>query len=86
MFNPAVAISGAGIGLFAWPTLWAYLLAQIVASAAAGLTFLALNPDDKYTRGRPDGPASSGFGGPPDVNANPYRCSTRTSTRAASHL
>jgi aquaporin Z len=47
VFNPAVAISGAAIGLFAWPTLWAYLVAQIVAGIAAGLVFLALNPDDK---------------------------------------
>ena len=47
VFNPAVAISGAAIGLFAWPTLWIYLVAQIVAGIAAGLAFLALNPDDK---------------------------------------
>ena len=47
VFNPVVAISGAAIGLFAWPTLWAYLLAQLVAGAAAGLAFLTLNPDDK---------------------------------------
>jgi aquaporin Z len=47
VFNPAVAISGAAIGLFAWTTLWTYLLAQIIAGAAAGLAFLALNPDDK---------------------------------------
>ena len=46
-FNPAVAISGAAIGLFAWPTLWAYLVAQVIAGIAAGLVFLALNPDDK---------------------------------------
>jgi aquaporin Z len=42
-----VAISGAAIGLFAWPTLWAYLVAQIIAGIAAGLVFLALNPNDK---------------------------------------
>ncbi len=46
-FNRAVAIAGAATGLFAWPTLWAYLVAQVVAGAAAGLTFLTLNPDDK---------------------------------------
>jgi aquaporin Z len=46
-FNPAVALGGASIGLFAWPTLWAYLVAQVVAGAAAGLAFLVLNPDDK---------------------------------------
>lgn len=47
VFNPAVAISGAVIGLFAWPTLWAYLVAQVIAGIAAGLVFVALNPDDK---------------------------------------
>jgi aquaporin Z len=47
VFNPAVAISGATIGLFAWSTLWAYLVAQIIGGTAAGLTFLALNPNDK---------------------------------------
>ena len=46
-FNPAVTFAGAVMGIFAWPTLWVYLLAQIIAGAAAGLTFLALNPDDK---------------------------------------
>ncbi|HEV7452770.1 MAG TPA: aquaporin [Pseudonocardiaceae bacterium] len=47
VFNPAVAIGGAAIGLFAWATLWAYLVAQVVGGAAAGLAFLALNPHDK---------------------------------------
>jgi aquaporin Z len=46
-FNPAVALGAAAGGLFAWSTLWVYLVAQLVAGAAAGLTFLALNPDDK---------------------------------------
>jgi aquaporin Z len=47
VFNPAVAISGAAIGLFAWTTLWIYLIAQVIGGIAAGLVFLALNPDDK---------------------------------------
>jgi aquaporin Z len=46
-FNPAVAFGGAVMGVFAWPTLWVYLLAELVAGAAAGLAFRALNPDDK---------------------------------------
>src|SRR3954471_1802846 len=46
-FNPAVAVGGAAIGLFAWSALLAYLVAQIVAGIAAGVTFLALNPNDK---------------------------------------
>jgi aquaporin Z len=47
VFNPAVAISGAAIGLFALSTLWIYIVAQLVAGIAAGLAFRALNPDDK---------------------------------------
>jgi aquaporin Z len=47
MFNPAVALGAAAAGLFAWSTLWVYLVAQLIAGAAAGLTFRALNPDDK---------------------------------------
>jgi aquaporin Z len=46
-FNPAVSFGAAVMGLSAWQTLWVYLLAQTVAGIAAGLSFLALNPDDK---------------------------------------
>ncbi|MDX6330198.1 MAG: aquaporin [Streptomycetaceae bacterium] len=46
-FNPAVAFGGAVMRVFAWQTLWVYLLAELVAGAVAGLTFRALNPDDK---------------------------------------
>jgi aquaporin Z len=46
-FNPAVSLGAATGGLFAWSTLWVYLVVQAVAGAAAGLTFLALNPDDR---------------------------------------
>jgi aquaporin Z len=35
------------MGMFAWPTLWVYLAAQLIAGAAAGAVFLVLNPDDK---------------------------------------
>jgi aquaporin Z len=45
-FNPAVALGAAVGGLFPWSTLWIYLVAEVVAGAAAGLAFLALNPDD----------------------------------------
>jgi aquaporin Z len=47
VFNPAVALGGATAGLFAWPTIWVYLLVQLAAGIAAGLAFLALNPGDK---------------------------------------
>jgi aquaporin Z len=46
-FNPSVTVSAAVMGAFAWPTLWVYLVAQVIAGAAAGVTFRALNPDDK---------------------------------------
>ena len=46
-FNPAVSLGAAVMGLFAWPTLWVYVLAQVVAGIAAAVSFLALNPDDK---------------------------------------
>jgi aquaporin Z len=46
-FNPAVSLGAATGGLFAWSTLWVYLVVQAVAGAAAGFAFLALNPDDK---------------------------------------
>jgi aquaporin Z len=46
-FNPAVALGAATGGLFAWSTLWIYIVVQAVAGVAAGFTFLALNPDDK---------------------------------------
>ena len=47
VFNPAVALGGASAGLFAWSTIWVYLLVQLGAGIAAGLAFLALNPGDK---------------------------------------
>jgi aquaporin Z len=47
VFNPAVALGGSVMGLFAWSQLWMYLVAQLIAGAAAGLVFRALNPSDK---------------------------------------
>jgi glycerol uptake facilitator-like aquaporin len=41
------ALGAATAGMFAWQTLWVYLVVQVLAGVAAGLTFLALNPDDK---------------------------------------
>lgn len=46
-FNPAVTLGAAVMGMFAWPTLWVYLVAQVIAGAAAGAAFLALNPNDR---------------------------------------
>jgi aquaporin Z len=47
VFNPAVALGGATVGLFAWPTIWVYILVELAAGIGAGLAFLALNPGDK---------------------------------------
>ncbi|HEY3712437.1 MAG TPA: aquaporin [Amycolatopsis sp.] len=47
VFNPAVALGGATAGLFAWSTIWVYIVAQLAAGIAAGLAFRALNPADK---------------------------------------
>jgi aquaporin Z len=44
-FNPAVVIGGALIGLLPWTTL-IYLVVELLAGVAAGLSFRALNPDD----------------------------------------
>ncbi|MCI2421557.1 aquaporin [Saccharopolyspora sp. K220] len=46
VFNPAVALGGAVMGLFSWSTLWVYIVAELVGGAAAGFAFRALNPDD----------------------------------------
>jgi aquaporin Z len=46
-FNPAVSLGAATGGLFAWSTLWVYIVVQAIGGTAAGLAFLALNPDDK---------------------------------------
>jgi aquaporin Z len=47
VFNPAVALGGIVMGLFAGSTLWVFWLAQVVAGVVAGLVFRILNPDDK---------------------------------------
>jgi aquaporin Z len=46
-FNPAVTLGAAVMGMFAWSTLWVYLLAQLIGGAAAGVAFVALNRNDK---------------------------------------
>jgi aquaporin Z len=35
------------MGILAWPTIWIYLVIELIAGAAAGLVFRALNPNDK---------------------------------------
>ena len=46
-FNPAVTLGAATGGLFAWSTIWVYIVVELAAGVAAGLAFLALNPGDK---------------------------------------
>ena len=46
-FNPAVTLGAATAGVFAWSTIWVYLLVQLGAGVAAALAFRALNPGDK---------------------------------------
>ena len=46
-FNPAVALGVTFAKLSAWGNLWAYVVAQVVGGALAGLAFKALNPEDK---------------------------------------
>jgi aquaporin Z len=45
--NPAVTLGADVIGLFAWSTIWVYLVAQVIGGVLAGLAFRALNPADK---------------------------------------
>ena len=37
-FNPAVSLGAAVMGLFAWPTLWVYVLAGVAAGVSFPLT------------------------------------------------
>lgn len=56
LFNPAVTLGGATAGLFAWSTIWVYLVVQLGAGIAAGLAFLVLNPGDRSLRTYTGGP------------------------------
>ncbi len=45
-FNPAVAIGGSIMSIFAWGNIWIYLVAELVAGAAAALVFVLLHPGE----------------------------------------
>ena len=45
--NPAVTLGADIMGMFAWSTIWVYLVAQVLGGIAAGLAFRTLNPADK---------------------------------------
>jgi aquaporin Z len=57
VFNPAVALGGAAGGLFAWPTIWVYVVVELIAGVAAGLAFLALNPGSRHDHDLFSGPS-----------------------------
>jgi aquaporin Z len=48
-FNPAVALGASVLGLFTWSHYWIYLLAELVAGAAAAGVFLLTQPGEKAT-------------------------------------
>jgi aquaporin Z len=47
VFNPAVAVGGAAMGLVAVANLWIYLIANFAGAAVAAVTFKAVNPHEK---------------------------------------
>jgi aquaporin Z len=56
VFNPQVALGGATAGVFAWSTIWVYVVVQLGAGVIAGLAFLLLNPGDGALRTYTGGP------------------------------
>jgi aquaporin Z len=60
-FNPAVALGGAAMGLFAWSAIGILLVAEVVGGALAATVFLALNRDDRSPAvpASPDSPAAA---------------------------
>jgi aquaporin Z len=56
VFNPQVALGGATGGIFAWSTIWIYIVVQLGAGIIAGLAFLVLNPGDGALRTYTGGP------------------------------
>ncbi len=70
VFNPAVALGGATAGVFAWSTIWVYLVAELAAGVVAGLAFLALNPGDGWLRTYTGGPNQASNAGSDPVPAS----------------
>jgi aquaporin Z len=46
-FNPAVAVGAALMKLVKFSDIWLHLVADLAGGLVAGLTFKALNPEDK---------------------------------------
>jgi len=45
-FNPAVAVGGSIMNIFAWGNIWIYLVAQLAAGAVAAFAFRYLHPGE----------------------------------------
>lgn len=45
-FNPAVALGGTIMSIFAWGNIWIYLVAQLAGGAAAAFAFRYLHPGE----------------------------------------
>jgi aquaporin Z len=43
-FNPAVAVGASAMGLLAWPDIWIYFVAELLAAAVAAAAFKAMHP------------------------------------------
>ncbi|UCC52148.1 MAG: aquaporin, partial [Anaerolineaceae bacterium] len=46
VFNPAVALGGSIMNMFAWSNIWLYLLAQLLAGVAAAYVFRFAHPGE----------------------------------------
>ena len=42
VFDPAVSFEDALLGIFSWPTLWVYLVSQLLSGIATTITFVCL--------------------------------------------
>jgi len=46
-FNPAVAVGAMALHMLPWHLVWLYLVANMLAAAAAATTFKLVNPEDR---------------------------------------
>jgi aquaporin Z len=58
-FNPAVAVGITQMGIANWPSIWIYLVAELVAAVAAAYLFRAAHPDELGPMTPPDPPPSA---------------------------
>jgi aquaporin Z len=72
-FNPAVALGASVLGLFKWSHYWIYLLAELVAGAAAAGVFLLTQPGEKVTGDARAAAGSNGEAGWRAADGTPSR-------------